>query len=76
METAFEKIGVQLPVAAIVVFVVWMFLRHLKDEREFMKQFHVDHLHARNEATQAIRDCTASNVALINAVKEWKPKNH
>lgn len=74
MEQILEKIGVQLPVATIVVFVVWMFLKHLKEEREVMKQFHQDHLQSREESRLAIKDCADSNRELIRCIQKFEGK--
>lgn len=83
MDDTLTKFLAQLPVAAIIVFVVKMFLTHLKEdrtsrtaerteEREMLKILHKDHMLAREESRLAINECSRSNRELVDAIRQWR----
>lgn len=79
------EVGKQVPALAVLVFVVWTFLKHLeardKAMREVHEQMHREHLDARQlsrlaieETTKAIRDNIATREGVINALNNLNRK--
>ncbi len=65
----------QAPSLVVLVAVVFMFLRSMEKRDTAIKQFHDEHIAARTEGRDAIRDCSASNRELINCINRWKNQN-
>ena len=79
MEEVIKEIAKSAPSLAVLVLLVRFFFQHVKErdqavlqrdkERDvFIKNLHEEHLAARGESREAIRDNTVSNREIVNAV--------
>lgn len=58
----------EAPTLVVLCFLVYVFLKHLKDRDTFIRGLQDEHLAAREESKECIRDNTKSNRELIDAL--------
>lgn len=62
----------QAPNLVVLCFLVYVFLKHLKDRDLFIRGLQEEHLAARAESKECIRDNTKSNRELIDALNHLR----
>jgi len=55
------QIAKQVPSLGVLVFIVWVFLKHNEKRDDAIKEMHKEHMEARNETRQCIRENSACN---------------
>jgi hypothetical protein len=73
MDKIIEKTLEQSPMVGLLVLVVWMFLKHLRDQateqRALFDQIHSENMEARRHSQEVIEKNTQSNVRLDSTVQ-------
>ena len=71
METSIlSETAKQVPQLAVLCFVVWMFLQRLTGLAEVIRDLHKEHLDAREQSREAIRDNTRASEHAARAAEE------
>lgn len=68
MEKFLETATAQAPGIVVLYLLVQTFLRRDKERDSFIQQLHAEHLAARGESREAIKDNTNSNKEVVKAV--------
>lgn len=72
MENFLSEVAKQVPSLAVLCFVVWIFIKHLDKRSETLMEMHKEHLYAREQAKEAIKENTAvlrENSLFINELR-------
>lgn len=74
MDKLLETALSHAPSLVVLVFLVRMFLNRDRERDGFIRQLHDEHLAARGESREAIRENTESNRAVVDAINRFAAK--
>ena len=61
MDDTITQIAKQVPSLGVLVFIVWVFLKHNEKRDDAIKSMHIEHMEARVETRTCIRENSKSN---------------
>ena len=73
MEQILQKLLAEAPNMGVLLIVIYLFLKAQEKRDSFIKQLHDEHIEARKESKDAIKENT---VATIELTRTFKTRNH
>ena len=74
MEKLLEIAATQVPGLVVLTVLVTIFLRREKERDAFIQQLHAEHIDARRQSVDAIKENTRATLQLSEAIREMQRK--